>query len=121
VSTRSPRLAADAICIDDGRAFHGSDRFACDSSQLRKQRLDNAGIEKRGDSSGAATAAPSFDNHGSRDRELVSELLRQLHVSQRSPVLSFEPNQRPAVEGYSSHSAWIAASSLAVMAPFSFS
>jgi hypothetical protein len=47
--------------------------------------------------------------------------LRQLDVSERSPVLSFEPNQRPAIEGYSCHSAWIAASSLAVMTPFSSS
>lgn len=52
-------------------------------------------------------------------REIRPQAIQILEVGREHTVS--EPDERTAVQGYSSHSAWIAASSLGVIAPFSFS
>lgn len=67
--------------VNDRCAFDGGDGLAGDSRQIWEQRLDDAGIEEGGKSSGAWATAPSFHDYGSRDGELMAEPLRQLDVS----------------------------------------
>ena len=91
--------------IDHGCSFDRGNGLSSKASQVWQERLDDAGLEQRGNSRRTLSSSPRLYDDRGRNRQLVPELFGKFQLGHRPSGGTLEADQRARIQSYASHSA----------------